>query len=655
MARKKTNKGNTADTPKIEFAVTPQGGQGRGQVFARLKDETLHVDKFDLTSQRSRRTFLKRVGEEAEKRNADFDATKSEELLMKLAYDLTCNDPAATTDQDGAKIDADEILKAFRIDVLGEQEDQSIVCWVRSSRKRWTIKNPSRWSIEEMYQALGDKALDKLWDGPRGKPAGTYTPSELKRAVALAAAKAKRMGQRNLFGQGIWGHKGDFLIVNGARAWLYGGYDFREIKEPKLDDKIIDFDGSKVWTTNLPLSTRGMGLTKAQRIIGRVGRQVDKWNWSHPWDAKIVTALIPATFIQACWTWRPLVSIIGGSDTGKSTFIADLLTPLFGRWTIAADRSTEAGLRQAIRHHAAPVLIDEFDRYKQRQQVLELFRTSSRRGTILRGTQDQEGQEFGVRHIPWFAAIESGDIWGQDSNRFIRLELNPPENRGKLVLPGEAELAKLCRQLAAVALWAAPAAVKLADSIKGTGIEGVHGRLVESFSVPAAIDAVVSKGRNVTRETAVSILRRMLEGRELQLSQGESNEVQLLRDILSANIRVTVDTGSSKESCERSVAQLLEDSYGAHKADLEAKGIRIIERRSRGNEKQSGEPAKALFLVPDVIRSRLLVGTRWSQSRIDQLLARLPGAERSQQRCGGQRRSGVLLPWPGCLECLDAV
>ena len=207
-----------------------------------------------------------------------------------------------------------------------------------------------------------------------------------------------------------------------------------------------------------------MRLAALQRLQGILGN----WNWTHAADAEVVAALIPATFIQACWTWRPLVSIIGASDSGKSTLLGQVIVPVLGEWTIAADRSTEAGLRQRIGCNAAPVVIDEFDLYSQRQKVLELFRTSSRGGEILRGTADQTGISYGVRHIAWFAAIESGDIWGQDRNRFIRLELLPPQNRGDLVLPSSRELAELGRQLMVAAIWAAPRAVELAESIRNT-------------------------------------------------------------------------------------------------------------------------------------------------------------------------------------------
>ena len=87
--------------------------------------------------------------------------------------------------------------------------------------------------------------------------------------------------------------------------------------------------------------------------------------------------------------------------------------------------------------------------------------------------EDQTGLRYGVKHLAWFAAIESGDTWGQDRNRFIRMELLPPTERGSLTLPEAQELGDLGHRLAAAALWAAPAAVAMADSIKNERPAGV--------------------------------------------------------------------------------------------------------------------------------------------------------------------------------------
>jgi len=388
-----------------------------------------------------------------------------------------------------------------------------------------------------------------------------------------------------------------------------------------------------------------MTAAKAKRAVDELKALVECWNWCHEWDPAVIAALVPATFVQACWTWRPMVSITGPSDSGKSTFLSEVLVPLFGDWAISADRCTEAGLRQAIGRDASPVVIDEFDKYKGRQAILELFRTSSRGGKILRGTQDQSGQEYGMKHLGWFAAIESGDLWGQDRNRFIRLELLPPAARGTLQLPTPAALKRIGEQLAAVGLWAAPAAIPLADAIKSTSIEDVHGRLVESFSVPAALWAVAQYGRQATPEQATEVLHCLIEDRDSLQSQGEPDEIQLLRDIVATNLRVTFEEQGTRGSDDRTVGQLL-NCYRTYAKILEAKGIKVVQLRSG---------AWVLFLATAAIRRELLRGTRWSESRIDQILQRLPGAKRGQQRCGGQKPWGIELPWPDGLACLGGL
>ena len=56
---------------------------------------------------------------------------------------------ASTAKQDQAAGQADKtlspqmILDAFGIEVIGETENQSILCWVKHTKKRWTIKSPA--------------------------------------------------------------------------------------------------------------------------------------------------------------------------------------------------------------------------------------------------------------------------------------------------------------------------------------------------------------------------------------------------------------------------------------------------------------------------------------------------------------------------------
>ena len=199
--------------------------------------------------------------------------------------------------------------------------------------------------------------------------------------------------------------------------------------------------------------------------------------------------------------------------------------------------------------------------------------------------------------------------------------------------------------------------LSLAEAIRNTIVPEIHGRLVESYAVPAAMHAVLTHGRDVTREIAVETLRRMIGGRAGLIGQGERDEVRLLRDILRSTIRVPepVPTGSGTIQVLRSVAEVISSEMrpngrtalnspnSAALAAVTAMGIRIY--RSRRDSQLR------LFIADDEVRRSLLSDTRWAESRIDQLLMRLNGAARDQQRLDGTvRSSGLSLPWPACLE-----
>ena len=457
---------NTTETmPETTIRIDPVPGRGRRRVrVAVMHGETaVHLDTIEIDNARSRAAFITAAEEQAGRQEITLNRDRIEEALLRDALQVH----GAAAASPAVPVDSCAVLEAFGIDVLGEMDDQSIICWVPDTGKRWRLKSPANWKIEEMYQAMGRRAVDGLWRDLGRPPEGRYRPETLREAVAIAAATAPRLTASRFVGQGVWRHEERLLIVNGGQACLYDGCSFEVVDHPRLGNKIIDFHADAAWIDGLEPQVQNMTPEAAAGALQRLQDIVGNWNWTHATDAEVIAALIPATLIQACWTWRPLVSIIGASDSGKSTLLSQVIVPVLGEWTIAADRSTEAGLRQRIGSNVAPVVIDEFDQYTQRQKVLELFRTSSRGGEILRGTADQTGISYGVRHIGWFAAIESGGVWGQDRNRFIRLELSPPQHRGDLELPGTRELGELGRTLTAAAIWAAARAVELAEMSAG--------------------------------------------------------------------------------------------------------------------------------------------------------------------------------------------
>lgn len=681
---------NTADqspenhspqTPCVDLTVEPVHEDGRDlfRITARIGDEPFSSDLMDPADDDGRRRFLAEVRQRAEDAQIAFDYAAADGQLQRTLQEG--GDSHDSDDDPSQRLSSEDILGPFGIRVLGMLEDQSILCWMEHTRKTWIVRTPARWPVNEMLLAIGPTAETWLGcedDSEDDDRANMISPAEVRRALALVASEASRITAMNQVGQGIWlMDDRRFLIVNGAQAYLYDGQEFEPVDHPRVGRWIIDFNADARWNDQLSDLTPQMTPLVTTTAFAELVEIIDQWNWSHPWDSKVAASLILATFIQATWTWRPRVAVTGASNSGKTTFCQRVLVPVLGGATgtfvTAYDNVTEAGLRQRMAHHSKPVVLDEFENNVSRDKILELFRTASRGGTVGRGTQDQRGREFRINHIGWFMSIESGGRWQQDSNRILRLEMNPPESRCEPYSPTDDQLVALCERLMAVALNSAPAAIPLADRIKSTRVDGIDPRVVESFSVPAAMYAVVRHGRDVTDEEAHGVLTQMLRGRESLLDRTAANESQLLQDILTSTIRVDLRDQESSLRGEQTVAQLLQigqlqprDGTSTDQDDsprfesqrfdvvrtLDAYGIRLI--RSC-NLRSVRDDHDRLFIAHDLVLDSLLRNTRWRDSRIDQLLRRIPGAEAKRQRCAGTRLPGVLLPWGrgGLLDLAD--
>lgn len=626
----------------LNLTETTLNGRLRYRVFAKHGETVLHTDTLDLGSATARRRFLTALAEQAEQKSIPFDPAEYNALLQQRAVeaDVESDKPGRVRD-----LAPKTILHAFKLHVLAEHLDGGVLLWSARTKKLYTFR-PSSMRRADVLQAVGEAGAKKVWGGLDTPADGCYRDGEIIDAIATMAAETPRLGHDSLTGQGVWPLGDGYLVVNGGDAWRCMGQRWERAEHPKVEGRVIDFGGaSDPWCPDLVERVEAMTLETASEVVTKLINVLGHWNWSHAADPQTVAGLVLATFVQACWPWRPQVSITGRSDSGKSTLWQEVLAPIFLRWHLMADRSTEAGLRQNVGNGAMPLLIDEFDKYRHRDQVLQLIRTSSRGGKVLRGTANQRGMEFGLRHIVWIAATESGLIEGPDKNRFIHLELNLPKRRGVLDIPGPSELTDLGRSLAAVAVWAVPYATKLAVVLRSHRIEEVPGRVVESFAVPAAMTAVANHGCDVHQDRAVEILHEMLEGRDETEEQGFGDEERLLQDILSAVVRVpeeSRDVGGGKSSVvyvQRTVAQRLDDPQLFD--DLEAGGVRLVKPRDDEDQR--------LFIATDVVRQHLL-GPDWHGKVLDTLLLRLPDAQRDRQRCAGQRIRGVSLPLDAILD-----
>lgn len=539
-------------------------------------------------------------------------------------------------------------MEDLQLDVLGKTEYQKVKIFSRFYRQTETV-TPSRMKYEELLEVAGLPARDKVMDSISGDlPPGMYSMRDVRRAISLLAGYRKIDGDTEL-GAGVWnglddlGNPNHSVVVvgsNQAADWN-GDKTLRRIEHPLARGHLLNFEtGSKMWYDFDNLSRL---LQKAKDKNFRVQAMNDcinlfrKWRWKNEVSAPIIlTGLVFATWVQTLWEWRPQVSVIGPTSSGKSMF-CKAVSGLFGSLAETCSDSTAAGIRQLIENSARVILFDEFDaedkkQLEEQQKILKMLRASGRGDAIFRGTSNQKGKKFTLRHIVWVLGIQIASPREADRNRYISTELLPPlaTAKGRLVLPPNSELGELGQRILASAIYCIHDARRLAASLKDCRIPGVSDRVVESYAVPAAMLAAIE---GAGEEEAKGLLQEMLKEIAKEDHSGTSDEQTLMADILGAQIQIGPDRFS--------VAQLLEtvlkrqSKHEQAASALESRGIKIDRFTVPGSKLFTGDPC---FLVAyPIIAEHLIKNTKWGGQAIDQILKRLPTAVHSRRRVGGQR------------------
>jgi hypothetical protein len=526
--------------------------------------------------------------------------------------------------------------------VLGEYTSSGQIDVFSVTRKKVVpIESTDRFSLRKLVQAVGNVARLHVHDG-KDPVEGKHTMEQVRFAIGNKAGETD-LTKTGTLGQGIWKTGSHYVLVNGGTAALYdrATHTLGRVTSPRLDARsIIDFSAGEPWVDFGVLNdliARAADRGWARAAVEEARDVFLGWNWKCPQDSLTTALMVACTYVQTLWAWRPEVSVTGSSDCGKSTLMTTV-KGMFGRLELYVQKPSEAGLRQHMANTAKAVLIDEFENDNKRQIILELFRTTSQGGVVIRGTSNQKGCSYRIQHIPWMAAIESGLTKAADRNRFIVLDLQPvgAGRRGRLVLPGEIALAEIGLKLCAVALRYADDAMRVFGAIKGSTFDGVHGRVVESFSTPAALWAAV---QGLDHAGAVAALGDLLADRASIGRQGGGDEADLMKAVLDS----TFSPGSGLPLT--AVSEVISDpeKYLGHGKALEGMGVAMTEGRP-GQRRPNLDNKKFIFMDLDKVKRYLLRGTDWAQLDCEQLVLRLAGATRVQRQVGGQRVWGIEVP-----------
>lgn len=223
-------------------------------------------------------------------------------------------------------------------------------------------------------------------------------------------------------GRGAWrGERGELVLHTGQdvltfapnpRAWAD-----RLVRSPGLIGRHVYPAAEAV---GLPADTTAGGCGDLLLAMLRT------WNWRRDdIDAVLLLGWIGAAMIGGALAWRPIVWITGGKSTGKST-LQDLIEAVFDEALIKLADTSEAYIRQTLKHQTLPVSLDEAESEEDNRKlnaIVRLARLAASGGKLGRGGSDHNAVDFTMRSAFQFGSILMPSLLGQDRSRMAVLEL----------------------------------------------------------------------------------------------------------------------------------------------------------------------------------------------------------------------------------------
>lgn len=271
---------------------------------------------------------------------------------------------------------------------------------------------------EHKHLQLLQLAPDAWWnsifaakDGCDWKAAANYL---VQKSYAQGIYSPRRIRGRGAWmdGENVVLHTGDRLFVNGVPSDL-ATFESRFIYEHGQPLEHVDSE---------PLSDLD---------AAKLAQLCDLLPWRHSIHGLFLTGWAVVAPICGVLAWRPHIWISGPSGSGKTWVVTNIIEPLVGKTALQVQSATtEAGIRQALRSDALPVIFDEAESedksgQSRMQRTLELARqASSETGAgIIKGTAGGRAMEFCVRSCFVFASIGVAAIQRADTSRITPLEL----------------------------------------------------------------------------------------------------------------------------------------------------------------------------------------------------------------------------------------
>jgi putative DNA primase/helicase len=421
-------------------------------------------------------------------------------------------------------------------------------------------------------------------------------------------------------------HLGDRLIVSNQEAPL-------------------TTPGRFIYEKNLPIRINYKNPLSAREASNLI-RICELASWEKPISAKYLAGWLALAPVCGALNWRPHIWCHGGSGAGKSWMFNNVVTPLIGSIAQPAQHSTtEAGLRQTLKHDAKPVIFDEADASKPKAQdridnVLELARAASTEGSpaIVKGNPDGNASTWRIRSAFSFWSVNYSAKLKQDENRITAMAL---------IVRKDQVAFDAIKKLTADTINPEYADRFLARSIKMIPVIRENARIFAAASAPVLgtqragdqIGALLAGAYSLHSDTAITAAQAMAyiakqDWTEQKTAATETDESKLFDLLMETIIKIGArdySIGELVDIARKDLGDL--ETRAAHSA-LNMRGFRA-------------DPDCLVISISHIEVARILSKTEWAISW-GKTLRRLTGAQDTTGpvRFGSTKSRGVEIPYP---------
>jgi putative DNA primase/helicase len=282
---------------------------------------------------------------------------------------------------------------------------------------------------------------------------------------------------------------------------------------------------------------------------------------------------------------RPHVWLTGGSGTGKSTVMDQIVAPALGGHKgkiYLQGSSTEAGIRQRMKCSSVPTIFDEFETTGEGSKervgnLIELLRNtwSETQGSVVKGTVSGSSLEYNLQFAALVSSIRVSLDNDADRSRFSLLELAPHDND----LPHWKAMKEILKQIDSdfgERLFARSSSmVRTVRKSQGVISDALSGRVNQRFGQQMGMLLAgywsLEHDEAITEAEAEALLSELdfyTEKKDAQIT----DEMECLSHLLSVKVSINVPSGMSYEKRDMSIGEaILSNEYD----QVSAYGIKV--------------------------------------------------------------------------------